>query len=236
MRKTIAVGAIILAVGLAAMGQFHYAFYYDLSGGQDLEVNIMNTMPWTNDTTVEVHDAYGGLIWESAASIDGNATVYVRLGESIVAEATHWGVVTVDSEDQVIIGLEYYKDDLLVSVDTVYSSVPTINQDELYWMGTYYTQVGDASTAFVVMNPWATTGACAVTIYDGNGEAVYSQEFILGPYESEYVQLDNEIGSTGLSYGLLDVAMEGQLVILALEYTGRGCSELEIDNVSEYYF
>jgi len=236
MRKAIAVGVIILSVGLAVAAQFHYAFYYDLSGGQDLEINIMNTMPWTNDTTVQVHDAYGGLIWESAASINANATAYVRLGNSISAEGTHWGVVTVDSESQVIIGLEYYKDDLLVSVDTVYSSVPTINPDELYWLGTYYTQVGDASTAFVVMNPWETTGSCTVAVYDGNGGTIYSQEFILGPYESEYVQLGNEVASAGLSYGLLDVQMEGQVVVLALEYTGRGCSELEIDNVSEFYF
>jgi hypothetical protein len=33
---------------------------------------------------------------------------------------------------------------------------------------------------------------------------------------------------------LLDVQMQGQSVVVALEYYGRGCSGLEIDNVTEY--
>ena len=236
MKTLAAISAIVLAVGLVAAGQFHYAFYYDLSGGQDLEINIMNTMPWSNNVTIDVHDAYGGLIWDSYATLDGYSTVYVRLGDEIPSGGTNWGVVTVDSEDRVIVGLEYYMDDLLVSMDTVYDEIPQISADEPYWLGTYYTQVGDAETAYVVMNPWPTTARCAVTAYDANGSAVHFLEFVLGPYESEYVLLSGEIGSGGLMYGLLDVQMEGQVVVLALEYTGRGCSGLEIDNVTEYYF
>lgn len=236
MKAIAIVGAIVLSVGLAAVGQYHYAFYYDLSGGQDLEVNVMNTMPWSNDITIEVHDAYGGLVWDSYGTIDGYATVYVRLGDSIPAESVNWGVVTVDSTDRVIIGLEYFFDGLLVSVDTVYDEIPSIDPTEPYWLGTYYTQVGDAETAYIVMNPWATTARCAVTGYDADGAVAHYAEFVLGPYESEYVRLTTEIGSGGLLYGFLDVQMEGQVVVLALEYTGRGCSSLEIDNVTEYYF
>jgi hypothetical protein len=236
MRKAIAIGAIVLSVGLAATGQFHYAFYYDLSGGQDLEINVMNTMPWANEIVIEVHDAYGGLIWDSSGTVDGYATAYVKLGKNVPSSDFTWGVVTVRSADRVIIGLEYFKEGLLISMDTVYNEMPTIDAGEPYWLGTYYTQVGDAETAFIVMNPWETTAWCGVTAYDADGASVYSQEFVLGPYESEYVRLGNEIGTGGLLYGLLDVQMEGQLVVLALEYTGRGCSGLEIDNVTEYYF
>jgi len=236
MKKALAMAAIVVSVGLVAVGQFHYAFYYDLSGGQDLEINLMNTMPWSNEVVLEVHDAYGGLLWESDGTMDGYETVYVRLGDEIPSGSTNWGVVTVDSEDRIIVGLEYYMDGLLVSMDTVYDEVPVIDAGEPYWLGTYYTQVGGAETAYIVMNPWATTARCEVTAYDAEGDAVHYLEFVLGPYESEYVLLSNEIGSGGLLYGFLDVAMEDQVVIVALEYIGRGCSELEIDNVTEYYF
>jgi len=236
MKRMTAVAALVLCIGLAASGQFHYAFYYDLSGGQDLEINLMNTMPRANDLFIEVHDAYGGVVWDLSGTVAGYATAYTRLSEHIAPDDTHWGVVTVDSSDRLIIGLEYYKDGLLVSIDTIYSPVPEVDPDEPFWLGTYYTQVGDSETAYVLMNPSSKTAACSVTAYDANGAPVHSQEFVLSPYESEYVWLGREIAAGSLSYGLLDIEMQGQVVILALEYTGRGLSELEIDNVTEYYY
>ena len=236
MRKLIAISVMVLLTGLVAVGQFHYAFYYDLSGGQDLEINLINTMPWTNELSVVVHDAYGGEIWSTMAELSGYEPGFVRLGDSIASDSLHWGVVTVDSTDRLIIGLEYFRDGLLISVDTVYSEIPVLNPDEPFWLGTYYTQAGDAETAYIVMNPWPSTARCSVDVYDANGEWLYAQDFVLSPYESEYVYLGDEIGSGGLMWGFLDVSMEDVSVILALEYTGRGCSGLEIDNVTEFYF
>jgi len=236
MKKVIAIGVIVLSASLVAVGQFHYAFYYDLSGGQDLEINLINTMPWSNDLAIEVHDAYGGLVWDSYGTVEGYATVYVRLGDEIPSEGTNWGVVTVDSTDRIIIGLEYFADGLLISVDTVYSEIPTLNPDEQFWLGTYYTQAGDAETAYIVMNPWPSTARCTVSIYDAEGDRLDSRDYVLGPFEAEYVWLGDVVGSGSLVWGFLDVSMEDVSVIIALEYTGRGCSGLEIDNVTEYYF
>ena len=236
MRKVIAIGAIVLSIGFVAMGQFHYAFYYDLSGGQDLEVNLINTMPWANDVFMAVHDAYGEEIWSTTAELTGYEPAYVRLGENIAGDDYNWGVVTVDSSDRLIIGLEYFKDGLLISIDTVYIETPVLNPDEQFWLGTYYTQVGDAETAYIVMNPWASIASCSVAVYDANGEPIYSEDFVLGPYEAEYVSLRDAVGSGGLAWGFLDVSMEDVSVIIAVEYSGRGCSGLEIDNVTEYYF
>lgn len=236
MRKLIAIAVIVLLTGFVAAGQFHYAFYYDLSGGQDLEVNLINTMPWTNELMIVAHDAYGGEIWSTTAELSGYESLFVRLGDDIASDSFHWGVVTVDSSDQLIIGLEYFSEGLLISVDTVYNEIPVLNPDEPFWLGTYYTQVGDAETAYIVMNPWATTARCTVDVYGADGEWLYTQDFVLGPYESEYVNLGDEIGSGGLIWGFLDVSMEDVSVIIALEYTGRGCSGLEIDNVTEFYF
>ncbi len=236
MRRLTAIAAIVLSVGLAAAGQFHYAFYYDLSGGQDLEVNLINTMPWSAVLEMTVHDAYGGEIWSTAAELAGYEPGFVRLGDAIPSEVHHWGVVTVDSDTRLIIGLEYFRDGLLISVDTVYSEIPVLNPDEPFWLGTYYTQVGDAETAYIVMNPWAQTAHCSVDVYDANGDWLSTRDFVLGPYESEYVSLGDDVGWGGLIWGFLDVSMQDISVIIALEYTGRGCSGLEIDNVTEYYF
>jgi len=236
MRKALAIVAIVLSVGLAAAGQFHYAFYYDLSGGQDLEVNLINTMPWETDVVMTVHDAYGGEIWSTSAVLGGYEPGFVRLGENIASDTVHWGVVTVESSDRLIIGLEYFADGLLISVDTVYTEIPVLDADEAFWLGTYYTQAGDARTAYVVMNPWSQTARCSVDVYDANGDWLSARDFVLGPYESEYVALEDEVGSGSLVWGFLDVSMENVSVIVALEYTGRGCSGLEIDNVTEFYF
>jgi len=236
MKRILAIGVIVLSVGLAAMGQFHYAFYYDLSGGQDLEVDLLNTMPWDNDIAIEVHDAYGGLVWDSSGTVGAYAATYVRLSDSIASANTNWGVVIVNSTDRLIIGLEYYKDGVIVSMGTIYAEVPSVDPAEPFWLGAYYTQVGGAETAYIVMNPWAVTVQCSVTAYNADGAAVHSRDFVLSPYESEYVSLTAMTGSGSLVYGLLDVRMEGQVVVLALEHTGRGCSGLEIVNVTEYYY
>jgi len=236
MKTAMLIGAIVLSTGLVAVGQFHYAFYYDLSGGQDLEINLINAMPWTNEVTMVVHDAYGGEIWATAAELVGYEPGFVRLGDEIPSGGTHWGVVTVDSTGRIIIGLEYFADGLLISVDTIYNEVPVLNPDEQFWLGTYYSQAGDAETAYIVMNPWPSTARCTVTVYDSAGDWLYAEDFALGPYEAEYVRLGDAVGSGGLIWGLLDVSMEDVSVIVALEYAGRGCSGLEIDNVTESYF
>jgi len=71
------------------------------------------------------------------------------------------------------------------------------------------------------MNPWGTTGACSITVRTSDGETVYQQDFILGPHESDYIPLTDELGHGNLLWGFVDVGMS---VILALEYYGRGCA------------
>ncbi|MFC2078096.1 hypothetical protein ACFLTM_04735, partial [Candidatus Bipolaricaulota bacterium] len=93
-----------------------------------------------------------------------------------------------------------------------------------------------SETAFIVMNPWPVTTACTVTAYSSESVKVYERDFSLGAYESEYVDLTSALGSSGLLWGLLDVKMQGQAVVIAVEYYGRGCSGVEIDNVTEFYF
>jgi len=206
--------AMVALIGVGASAQYHYAFYYDTTGGQDLEVNLLNAMPRENGFALSAHDAYGGELWSTEGT----------------------GVVTVDSVEQLVIGLEYFMEDELVAIDTIYREAPALNPNEDFWLGAYYNQVGESETALIVMNPWETTGGCTIVVRSSDGQTLYQSDFVLGPHESEYVPLTNEIGHGNLLWGFVDVRMTGQSVVLALEYYGRGCAGLEIDNVTEYYY
>jgi hypothetical protein len=236
MRKLAVLFAVVALCGVAVAAQYHYAFYYDATGGHDLEINLINPLDVSNQFVMTVHDAYGGELWSVSDELTAEQAGYVRIGESIPASNYPWGVVTVDSQYQLLIGLEYMLYDELVSIDTNYSEVPVLDPTEPFWLGAYYNQVGDAATGFIVMNPWSATANCSVAAYNSNGVQMYSRDFVLGPYEAEYVQLKTAIGTGNLLWGLLDVQMRDRSVILALEYSGRGCSGLEIDNVTEFYY
>jgi len=236
MKRLILLIAISVLFGVVANGQYHYAFYYDTTGGQDLEVSLLNTMPRDNGFTVTVHDAYGGELWSLGGSLAPNQAVPLRLADYLPASEFAWGVVTVDSAEQLVIGLEYFLDEKLISIDTIYREAPVLNPNEDFWLGAYYNQVGSSETALIVMNPWATTGGCSITVRTSDGTTVYQQEFVLGPHESEYIPLTDELGHGNLLWGFVDVGMSGQSVILAVEYYGRGCAGLEIDNITEYYY
>ena len=235
--KTVLVLAVLVGlVGLCAMSQFHYAFYYDITGGQDAEVNLLNPMFTPTRFVMTVYDAYGAEIWATSGSLSSAESGFVRLGESVPYDEFAWGVVVVESDDRLILGVEYSLNDEIVSIDTVVTEVPALNSFETYWLGTYYSQVGDSETAFIVMNPWSVETACTVAAYNSDSVQVYERDFVLGGHESEYVDLSSVLGSSGLLWGLLDVTMQDRAVVVALEYYGRGCSELEIDNVTEYYY
>jgi hypothetical protein len=231
----LAVGVVLLCT-VGAVAQFHYAFYYDLTGRQDLEINLSNPMFSSTQFVMTVHDAYGAEIWTLEGVLESAESGYVRLGERVPDVDYPWGVVTVDSTERLIVGLEYSKDGQLVSVDTVHTEAPLLDSTSPFWLGTYYSLAGGSETTFIVMNPWPMTTECVVTAYDRNAVTVYERTFVLGPYESEAVSLGAVLGYGTNLWGLLDVRMQERAVVLALEYSGRGCSGLEIDNVTDFYY
>jgi hypothetical protein len=234
MKKLLMAVGIIALLSFAAAAQYHYGFYYDATGGQDLEIDLINTVGYDNGYVVTIFDAYGRQLWSTSGVLagfeSGATTVAALVGGSDYA----WGVITIDSDSNVLIGLEYALDGQLVSIDTIYDEVPLLDPTLPFWLGAYYTQYKTADTAFILMNPWGVHASCTVTAYNANGDAVYTRAFDLGPYESEYVDLSTVMGQGDLLWGLLDVQMEGASVILALEYYRDG--SLEIDNVTQYYY
>lgn len=237
MKKAWAAAVVIVFLfGLVGAAQHHYAAYYNTLGERDLELSLISTSPETTQYLISVHDAYGAEIWSYSGELGPGASDFVRLGDYVTGIPYAWGVVVVDSSTRLVLGLEYSLDGELVSVDTVSDEIPVLDSAEPFWLGGYYTQVGKASTAYIVMNPWSQIVTCAVTAYNSAGKAIHEQSFTLAPYESEVVNLTDAVGHGNLIWGLLNVRMQGRSVVLGFEYSGRGAGELEVENVTLYYY
>ncbi|MBC7097668.1 hypothetical protein H5T52_00855 [Candidatus Bipolaricaulota bacterium] len=233
MKYVALVVSVLIGIGAAGAAQHQYAFYYDLSGGQDLVINMMNTMEESSAYLIEVYNAWGDLLWRKIGELAPYEAVFYRLGEFVAAEEMNWGVVTLASEQELVIGLEYLAGGELVSIDNISQEVPELEGGVPYWLGAYYTQAEGLSTGVVIMNPHDETTSVNVSLRNPNGELLYSQDIDLAPYESEFLDLEKLVGQGGLIWGLVDVQMEEKAVVVALEYYGE---RLEVDNITEYYF
>ncbi|MDD4903492.1 MAG: hypothetical protein PHX77_03230 [Candidatus Bipolaricaulis sp.] len=236
MRTALTLAFLVLLLGVAGTAQYHYAFYYNTLGERDLEINLISTVPDMSQYVISVHDAYGMEIWSYSGDLGPGAADVVSLRSVVAGIPNAWGVVTVDTSERFLIGLEYSVGGVLVSTDTISRDVPVLDPTEPFWLGAYYTQVREASTAYVVMNPWNETVTCAVTVFNSLGKRIDERTFTLAPFESEDVGLTPLLGHGSLLWGLLNVRMEKRAVILALEYTGRGAGGLEVENVTQYYY
>ncbi|HAF71522.1 MAG: hypothetical protein XD60_0351 [Acetothermia bacterium 64_32] len=233
MRYAALVVCILIGIGAAGVAQHQYAFYYDLSGGQDLVINMMNTMEESSAYLIEVYDAWGNLLWQKTGELGAYEAEFYRLGEFVAAEEMNWGVVTLASEQELVFGLEYLAGGELASIDNISREVPEVESGVPYWLGAYYTQAEGLSTGVIIMNPHAEATSVNVSLRNPNGALLYSQDIDLGPHESEYLDLDKLVGQGGLIWGLVDVQMQEKAVVVAVEYYGE---RLEVDNITEYYF
>ena len=233
MTRTLLGLFLLVGVGIAGLGQHFYAFYYDLSGGQDLSVNLLNTMASDSAYQLQVYDVTGTLLWSKAGSLEAYEADYYVLSDYVPSGTNSWGVVTVESDDLLVIGLEYLADGVVVSLDTVSQEVPVLEQGTPYWLGAYYTQAEEITTGVVIMNPWSAPTSATLTVYNPTGEILYQQRVSLGAHESTFLDLETAVGTGGLIWGLVDVKISGLAVVLALEYYGE---VLDVKNVTDYYF
>ena len=233
MRKFVLVLSILLVFGLWSFGQHFYAFYYDVSGSQDVSVNLLNTMGGDTGYVLKVYDAWGNLLWSKIGDLTAYEADYYVLSDYVPRQDTSWGVVTVESDNLLIIGLEYMADGTVVSIDTISQEVPELDPGVPYWLGAYYTQAGDVTTGVILMNPWEVAVSVAVSIYGPMGNMLYKMDVALDPHESEFIDLEAVVGRGGLIWGLVDVLMRDLPVVLALEYYGE---VLDVKNVTEYYY
>ncbi len=234
MKNLVAVAIILSLWGLAGIGSELYGFYYDRSAGQDLSVNLLN--PTTDPTyyLVTAYDAYGNALWQTDGTLNPYEGVFYTLSDYIAAATNNWGLVTVESGAELVIGLEYLLNGELISLDVITRPVPQVMPGLPYWLGAYYSQAAAVTTGLVVINPWNTPTSVMVEIYGPDSELLYTATANLAPHAAEFLDLEEAIGKGGRIWGLVDVTMGGQSVILALEYYYRG--KLEVENVLTSYF
>ncbi len=228
--------ALLVVFTFGAIAQHSYAFYYDLSGGRDLEINFLNPMFDSATFVITVYDAFGSRLWSASETLGSAEAGFVFLGDVVPRTDTSWGLATVNSTRPLILGLEYSLDGETVSIDTILSEIPSLDSSDPFWTGAYYSQAGNSRTAAIVMNPWPESTACTVNVYNRSGYSLYSRELTLAEYEAEYIDLTGMLGTGTLVWGLIDITMQYRSVVLALEHYGRGCSGLFIQNVTTTYY
>jgi hypothetical protein len=234
MKAGLIAAAVLLAVSLTVSAQHTYAFYYNLVGGRELEINVMNTEDAFASCSIEAHDAWGDLLWFDSFDLSPLMSSYFATSDHV--PSNNWGVVVVTSDTRLVIGLEYFDGGSLVSIDNVYVEAPEIAAGLDYWSGAYYTLAGGAETSIVLLNPWSVATLCKLIVHEQGGEILYEQDFVFDPYEGFYVSLDDYISAGPYAWGFADVLMLDSAVILAVEYHNRGCAGLEIDNISSFYY
>jgi len=234
MRVMSVAAAVLLAIGLAVSAQYTYAFYYNVTSGRDLEINVMNTEDVYASCSIEAHDAWGDLLWFEGFDLTPLMSSYYTVSDEVAGG--NWGVVVVESDTRLVFGLEYYQGGQLVTIDNVYEEAPDIVPGLDYWLGAYYTLVGDAETTLILLNPWPFTTVSRVIVHKQSGEILYEEDFVFDPYEGFFIYLPDYIASGKYAWGFADVLMVDSAIIVAVEYYGRGCGALEIDNISTFYY
>ncbi len=222
-----------LAISGLALAAQPYGFYYDRTPGHDLVVNLLNPAVEDVDYRLTVYATDGSLLWSGPGTVEALAGRYIELGQLIPEGERHWGVAILECNTPLVIGLEYLWEGTLVSVDHVTQRAPTLEPDVQYWIGAYHAQPEGQASGLVVMNPWPQAVACTVSIYRQDGVPLHERSLSLPPYSSHYVNVSATVGYGPYMWGLVDVRMQGQAVLLAMEYY---TDTLKIDNISQPYY
>ena len=143
-------------------------------------------------------------------------------------------VVETDDDNFLALGVEYYADGKLVSVDNIIEPIPVGSKSRDYWYCIYYANVGVADTGLVVMNPEWDPTSVKVYVHKENGDLVYQERKTLDGHEAYFLDLEELAGQGSYFWGAVDVWTDDPIV-LACEYYHRRGSKLEIDNVVDWY-
>ena len=237
MRESVLILVILIAFSCLGMaGQEIYACYYDLSGGQDTEITVMNLGTSAASYTLRVFDQSGDQIYVTNRMISAGESDFIRLGIEIGPGTYRWGIVTVETREENFLALavEYYDEGDIVSIDNIIEPVPFRESGKDYWYCIYHVNVGISSTGLIVMNPWWEPAIVRVFIRDESGDLIYEERVILSDHEADYFDLEDLVGQSPYTWGIIDVWADIPIA-LACEYYYRGGSPIEIDNVVDYY-
>jgi hypothetical protein len=236
LRKLAVIGvALVLAAGALASGKT-YVCYYDQSGGQDTEVTITNLGGSRASFTLRVFDHTGKLLYTDSDSLDPREAECYRMEEAIGHDDYRWGIIKLETGDDnfFALGVEYFSDGKLVSIDNIVEPLEEDRQDVQYWYSIYYVNVNRSSTGLILANPWWHESEVEVYIARQSGETLYRRHLTLKPASAYFLDLEEVVGQGGYQWGAVDI-LASSPILAACEYYDRRGSELEIDNVSQSY-
>jgi len=223
---------VMLALTLPSLGagaQHFYACFYSRSAGQDLELNLLNVSTAPSEYQVRVYDAWGDLLWEVQGQLNPFDAAFYRLGKAVEEGDTNWGVVSVVSQERLVLGLEYSIRGQVHSIDIVDQEVAGIQTGSSYLTAAYHTNITDALTSVVVMNPWDQEITGHLVVYKSDGSSLYDADLSLSAHESTSLNLAQLVGHGSRHWGLVEVITQNGGVVLACKYL-KG-HVLQVENV-----
>lgn len=233
-RKAFVATAVLLVLaGGLAHGQNIYAFFYSRTGGQDLEVNLLNTSNGPTNYLINAYDAWGNEVWEETGTLAPHDATFRTVSDAIPEGEGNWGVMIVASQERLIIGLEYSLQDRLHSVDMIGHALLVPEVGSSYRIGAYHTEVSNAATSLLVMNPWPVDIAGRLVVYGNDGAVVHQAELALLPYESDVYNLAELAGQSSKTWGVVEVTVDGASVVLACKFFKDDV--LQVKNLAEVW-
>lgn len=213
----------LLVVMLFASGQHRYAFHYSRAAGQDLEINLCNTAAKESSYTIQIYDPWGKLLWEGNGTLQPYDAVYYLVSNCVPEEKeTNWGVVIVDSQEPLVLGLEYYVKGAVHSVDVVDTEIPAPEAKAVFRTVSYYSQIPQAFTAIVLMNPWNQAVSGRLVVYQSDGSIANQMDFTLKAYEANSYSLAKLVGEGSKLWGLVEVLTNDGPVVLTCKFVISG--------------
>ena len=220
---------VVLASGLAH-AQNIYAFFYSRTGGQDLEVNLLNTSSSPSNYLINAYDAWGNALWEETGTLAPHDATFRTASDAIPEGEGNWGVMIVVSQERLTIGLEYSLQNRLHSIDVIGHALLIPEAGSSYRIGAYHTEVADTVTSLFVMNPWPVEIEGRLVVYGNDGAVVHQEELTLLPYESDVYNLADLAGQGSKTWGLVEVAVDDADVVLACKFLTNDV--LQVKNLS----
>ncbi|MCR4392535.1 MAG: hypothetical protein NUV94_07225 [Candidatus Acetothermia bacterium] len=229
MRKIVILIVGLVFVGALAWGQHFYAVHYSRAGGQDLEISLCNTTGKDSSYTIRAYDPWGKPLWEATGVLRPHNAAFHLIGNQVPEKETNWGVLVVDSQEPLVLGLEYSAKGRLHSVDIVSTVVPAREAGTAFQVAGYYSQVPDSFMALAVMNPWDQAVSGRLVVYKSDGSVAYQGDISLAAYESNSYSLAKLVGEDVTLWGLVEVVTDGAPVVMAAKLLIGGV--LQVKNV-----
>jgi hypothetical protein len=220
----------VIATSIAVSAQHVYAIYYSRSPEQDLEVNLVNTTASDNAYEISAFDVLGNPSWQTTGQLAANDTTFYLLSDQLPEGPAQWGVLVVVSASRLVLGLEYSYQGQLHTIDVVADEVVIPSEGTAYSLVAYHTEVGQAVTGVILMNPFTIDAAGRLIVRGSDGSVLDQIDVTLTPRESDIYNLADLVGQAGRNWGSVELQIDQGMMVLACKYIKSGI--LQVANVA----